>query len=155
MTIYYQDPSVQVTSGAVQVDGRHYPLAELTRVWHRRGARSWRTVAGRGALGIALLVPLVFAAVGLVIALRVDVSAGGRVALVLAACVVGLLAAPLADVLLERVDRSYARGTHTYEIWATWRGSPVLLLRTGDALRFGQIYRAVQRAAERSPSARR
>ncbi|HEY2949095.1 MAG TPA: DUF6232 family protein [Micromonosporaceae bacterium] len=155
MTTYYRDAFVQVTSDAVQVDGRRYPLAELTRVWHRRGARSWRTLAGRGALGLALLVPLVTAGIGLVVALLIDASLGGRILLVLGACLVGLLAGPLADVLLERVDRSYARGAHTVEIWATWRGAPVLLLRTEDALRFGQIYRALQRASERAPAPRR
>jgi hypothetical protein len=155
MTVYYRDPSVEVTSDAVQVDGRHYPLAELARIWHQRGSRSWSALAGRGALGFALLGPLVAAAIGLVIAVRIDASLGGRIALVLGACLVGLLAAPLADVLLERVDRSYARGAHTHEIWASWRGSPVLLVRTGDALRFGQIYRALQRASERATAPRR
>ena len=155
MTVFYRDPTVQVTSDAVEVNGRRYPFTELTRVWHQRGSRSWREIAGRGAVGLALLVPLVFAAIGLVIAARVHISAGGRVALILGACLVGLLAAPLADVLLERVDRSYARGARTREIWATWRGSRVLLVRTEDALRFGQIYRALQRASEQAPSTRR
>ncbi|HEY3010331.1 MAG TPA: DUF6232 family protein [Micromonosporaceae bacterium] len=155
MTTYYRDATVLVTSDAVQVDGRRYPLVELTRVWHRRGARSWRRVAGRGALGLALLVPLATAAIGLVVALLIDASLGARILLVLGACLVGLLAGPLADVLLERVDRSYARGAQTLEIWATRRGAPVLLVRTDDALRFGQIYRALQRASERAPTSGR
>ncbi|MFD0788039.1 DUF6232 family protein, partial [Micromonospora azadirachtae] len=51
MTTYYDDRSVQVTSTAIRVDDRIYPLAEISMVWHRRGSRSWRVLAGRGALG--------------------------------------------------------------------------------------------------------
>jgi hypothetical protein len=149
MTVYYRDPTVQVTSDAVRVAGRAYPLHELTRVWHRRGGRSWPAVFGRGALGVAMLGPLVAAAIGIVVALRLDLSLGNTVAVVLAACLVGLAAAPVADFVLERMDRSYARGTHRHEIWALWRGGPVLLLETGDALRFGQVYRALERALPR------
>jgi predicted nucleic acid-binding protein len=65
----------------------------------------------------------------------------------------GLAALPVADVLLERMDRSYARGSRNLQIWADVRGSEVLLLQTDDALRFGQIYRALQRALERGERA--
>ena len=61
---------------------------------------------------------------------------------------IGLAAAPLADVLLEFVDRSYDRGSRDLEIWGRVRGADVLLLRTDNAQRFGQIYRALQRALE-------
>ncbi|MFJ8577414.1 DUF6232 family protein [Micromonospora sp. NPDC093277] len=151
MITYYEDRSVQVTSTAVRVDGRTYPLAELGMVWHRRGDRSWRVLAGRGAIGAALAGPLVAAALGVGLALRLGLSPVLTVALVGASVLVGLGAGPLADVLFERLDRSYARGSRELEMWARWRGQPVRLLRTGDALRFGQIYRAVQRAMETAP----
>jgi len=51
-------------------------------------------------------------------------------------------------VLLERVDRSYDRGSRQLEIWGRTPGGDVLLLRTADAARFGRIYRALQRALE-------
>lgn len=38
------------------------------------------------------------------------------------------------------------------EIWAIWRGKEVMLLRVPDKTRFGQIYRAIQRAFEQLPS---
>jgi len=148
MITYYRDPSVLVTSDAIRVDGRSYPLAELARVWHRRGRRSWRTVAGRGALGVAMLVPLGLAAIGIAVALTFDASRNTTIALVGGAILVGLAVGPLADFLLEHMDRSYARGTRAQEIWAEWRGTQVLLVQTGDALRFGKIYRALQRAIE-------
>jgi len=146
--ILYRDPSVRVTSAMIEVDGKAYPLRELVRVWHRRGERSWRAVAGRGALGVAMSIPIVLAVIGVVVALSLELSTTVTLAVVCGAVLVGFLAGPLADVLLEHLDRSYARGSREVEIWALWRGHPVLLLRTGDQLRFGKIYRALQRALE-------
>ena len=153
MITYYRDAAVLVTSDAIEVDGRSYPLADLVRVWHSRGRRSWRALAGRGALGAAMLVPLALAGIGVAIALSLDASTSTTVALVAGAILVGLGVGPLADFLLEHMDRSYARGAHAHEIWADWRGTPVLLLQTRDALRFGKIYRALQRAIERAQPA--
>ncbi|MFE9691403.1 DUF6232 family protein [Micromonospora sp. NPDC005806] len=151
MITYYDDRSVQVTSTAVRVDGRAFPLAEISAVWHRRGSRSWRVLAGRGAIGAALAGPLVAAALGIALALWLHRSPVVTLAIVGASVLVGLGVGPLADVLFEHLDRSYARGSRELEMWARWRGQPVRLLHTGDALRFGQIYRAVQRAMERAP----
>jgi hypothetical protein len=155
MITYYDDRSVQVTSTAVRVDGRSYPLAEIGAVWHRRGSRSWRVLAGRGAIGAALAGPLVAAALGVALALWLHRSAVVTIAIVGASVLVGLGVGPLADVLFEFLDRSYARGSRELEMWVRWRGQPVRLLCTRDALRFGQIYRAVQRAVESAPRARR
>jgi hypothetical protein len=146
---YYRDRSVTVTSAGVKVDGRAYRLGEFARVWHHRGHRSWSSVAGRGALGVAMLVPVLAGVVGIIVALTIAASAGTTIALVGGGVLLGLAALPLADVLLERMDRSYARGSRHLEIWADVRGARVLLLQTDDALRFGQIYRALQRALER------
>ncbi|MGV9211634.1 DUF6232 family protein [Micromonospora sp. RB23] len=159
MITFYDDRSVRVTSTAFQVDGRSYPLAEITMVWHRRGSRSWRVLAGRGAIGAALAGPLVAAVIGIGVAVWLHRSPTVTIAIVGASVLVGLAAGPVADFLFEHLDRSYARGSRQLEIWARWRGQPVRLLRTGDALRFGQIYRAVQRAMDATqpvrPAARR
>ncbi|MEH0974004.1 DUF6232 family protein [Micromonospora sp. CPCC 205546] len=148
MITYYDDRSVQVTSAAVRVDGRTFRLADISMVWHRRGSRSWRVLAGRGAIGAALAGPLVAAALGIALALWLDRSLTVTVAIVGASALVGLAVGPVADFLFEHLDRSYTRGSRQLEIWVRWRGQPVRLLCTRDALRFGQIYRAVQRAAE-------
>ncbi|MEU2986420.1 DUF6232 family protein [Micromonospora aurantiaca] len=153
MITYYDDRSVQVTSTAVRVDGRSYPLAELTTVWHRRGDRSWRVLAGRGAIGAALAGPLVAAVLGIALAVWLQRSAAVTVAIVGVSVLVGLAVGPLADFLFEHLDRSYARGSREMEMWAEWRGRPVRLLHTRDAMRFGQVYRAVQRAMESLPAA--
>ncbi|MFI6064494.1 DUF6232 family protein [Micromonospora sp. NPDC051227] len=154
MITYYDDRSVQVTSTTVSVDGRSYKLADITMIWHRRGTRSWRVLVGRGAIGAALAGPLVAAVLGIGVAVWLHRSPTVTIAIVGASVLVGLAVGPVADFLFEHLDRSYARGSRQLEIWARWRGQPVRLLRTGDALRFGQIYRAVQRAVEHSQPAR-
>lgn len=155
MITYYDDKSVQVTSSAIRVDGRSFPLAEISMVWHQRGNRSWRILAGRGAIGAAMAGPLVAAVLGAAVALWLHRSPTVTIAIVGASVLVGLGVGPLADFLFEHLDRSYARGSRQLEIWARWRGEPVRLLETRDALRFGQIYRALQRAMERSQPMRR
>lgn len=157
MTTYYDDRTVRITSESIRVDGRAYPLAEVARVWHVRGARSWGSLAGRGALLAALAGPLVAATIGIVIAVSLHTSLTVTIAIIGSSLLIGLAAAPVADYLLEHVDRSYTRGAHQLEIWAQWRGTPIRLLATGDALRFGQIYRALERAVEQTwvTSARR
>jgi hypothetical protein len=155
MITYYDDRSVQVTSTAVRVDGRTFPLAEISVVWHRQGSRSWRVLAGRGAIGAALAGPAAAAVLGVALAIWLRPSPVVMLAVVGASVLVGLGVGPLADVLFEHLDRSYDRGSRELEMWARWRGQPVRLLRSGDALRFGQIYRAVQRAMENAPAPRR
>jgi hypothetical protein len=148
MITFYRDPDVLVTSTGVRMDGRAYRLDEFARVWHKRRRRTWGAAAGRGALGLAMLTPIAVGALGIGVALVVHAGVATTIALIGGGILVGLAAAPLADVLLERVDRSYDRGSHRLEIWGRVRGRDVLLLRTDNAQRFGQIYRALQRALE-------
>jgi len=148
MITYYRDRDVLVSSNGVRMGGRAYRLGDFAQVWHRRCRRSWTRVAGRGALGLAILAPIAVGVIGIAVALLIDASPGTTIALAGGGILVGLAAAPLADVLLEYIDRSYDRGSRDLEIWARVRGGDVLLLRTGDAQRFGQIYRALQRALD-------
>jgi hypothetical protein len=148
MTTYYRDNEVRVTSASVRIGDRDYRLDDLAQVWHRRGPRTWNAAAGRGALGLAMLAPIVVGLLGIVIALAVHASTAATVALIGGGVLVGLAAVPIADVLLDRVDRSYDRGNRNLEIWGRVGGREVLLLRTENAQRFGQIYRALQRALE-------
>jgi hypothetical protein len=148
MVTYFRDPEVVVTSSGVRMGGREYRLDEFARVWHARGRRTWGAAAGRGALGLAMLAPIVIGALGVAAALVIHASAGTTIALIGGGILLGFAAVPLADVLLEHVDRSYDRGSRTREIWGRTRTGDVLLLRTDNAQRFGQIYRALQRALE-------
>jgi xanthosine utilization system XapX-like protein len=148
MVTYYRDPEVLVTSAGVRAGGRAYRLGELIRVWHRRGRHTWTAVAGRGVLGLAMLAPIGAGAVGIAVALALHGSAATTIALVGGGILLGFATVPLADVLLDRVDRSYDRGSRRLEIWGRTRHGDVLLLATRDAQRFGQVYRALQRALD-------
>ena len=152
MITYYDDRSIRVTSEALRVAGRAYPLMELAEIWHQRGTRSWRVVANRGALGVGLIGPLVAAVLGIVIAIRFHSSLTVTLAIIGFSCLVGFAVAPVADFLLDYLDRSYTRGSHRLEIWVRWHGEPIRVLQTHDALKFGQIYRALQRAVEHRQS---
>ncbi|WP_127497511.1 DUF6232 family protein [Actinoplanes solisilvae] len=153
MTTYYRDPDVWITSAGVRMSGRDLRLDDLIQVWHTRGRRSWGTIAGRGAVAVAILTPVVVGLFGIAVALVIDASTTTTIALVGGGVLIGLAAAPLADVLLERIDRSYDRGSRVREIWARTPSGDLLLLSTPDAARFGRIYRALQRALE--PAGRR
>jgi hypothetical protein len=152
VTTFYRDPEVWITSAGVRINGRDLPLSTLMQVWHRRGARSFRTIAGRGALALAILAPIVIGALGIVIALLLHASATVTVALLGGGILVGLATVPVADLVLDHVDRSYDRGSRPLEIWARTPRGEVLLLRTRDRARFGRIYRALQRALEPAPA---
>ena len=148
MTTYYRDPEVWITSSAVHMNGRDVPLAALRQVWHRRGPRSWGTVASRGMLALAILAPIAVGGLGIAIGLMLDASAPVTAALLGGGVLVGLATVPVADLVLDRVDRSYDRGSRTMQIWARTPACEILLLSTRDRARFGRIYRALQRALE-------
>jgi hypothetical protein len=148
MFTYYDDRSVHITSAEIRVDQQRYPLADLHRIWQRRGARSWSALAGRGMVGVAFLAPVVTAILGLVTALTINASPTVTIALIGGSILVGLIIIPVADLLLGLLDDSYDRGAHVLELWAEVRGTPVLLLSSRDALRVGRIHRALRRAVE-------
>lgn len=51
----------------------------------------------------------------------------------------------------ESEPEASGAGRKAREIWAIWRGKELMLLRVSDKTRFGQIYRAIQRALEQHP----
>jgi hypothetical protein len=154
MTLYYRDDTVQVTSESVRAGGHAIPVTELTYVWYTRGRGSVREgsrLVGRGVLIFLLSIPPLVAVV-CVVSLAYSAQDRGDWVLagtIVAACLVGgLLLAPFLELPLGWLDRSYDRGAGVYELWVQRRGQEIMLVRTSDALRFGQIYRAIQRAVE-------
>jgi hypothetical protein len=147
VALYYRDDTVRVTSSWVQAYGLTYPLSDLSYVWHRSTRRDLRVggrIAGRWALVTLLAAPVAVGAIWL--------FTDWGLALVGLAVVLGLvfMLTPLSEFPLMALERSYDRGSAVHEIWVQCRGADVLLLRTNDALRFGQIYRALQRALEQT-----
>lgn len=155
MTTYYRDPQVWVTSAEVRMDGVGYPLARLEYVWHRRGRPDRGALSRRGLrvllLGVTLLLGmlcLVKTPVVLAVAARIP-GVGMRIALAAAASLASFaLFWPLAELVLAGLDHVNVHGVVTHEIWARCGGEEILLLRTSDSLRFGRVYRALQRALE-------
>ncbi|MBM0230315.1 MULTISPECIES: DUF6232 family protein [Micromonospora] len=154
MTLYYRDDAVQVTSEAIHAGGHVIALADVAYVWHARGATTLAVrgrVLGRGVLVVLLSLPPLVALVCVVsLAWAAQDRGNWKLALVILAAFVvgGLVLTPFLELPLGWLDRSYERGNRVHELWVQHHGREVMLLRTPDALRFGQIYRAVQRAVE-------
>jgi hypothetical protein len=151
MVTYYRDDALHITTTGVWIGDRQYPLHALELVWHRRTSRLRRggyMVATRGGL-VMVLVALV---VGIGVAVwRVSVRgadpkvlAGG----ILAVIVVGAVAAFAIESVLGLVDRTHEHGQGVHEIWARTAHGDVLIFQSTDSLRFGQAYRALQRAID-------
>jgi len=147
---------VWVTSTAINVGGRVYPLAELSYVWYRRGRPSI-------AVWVRRLVRVILLIATAVVVLRLpSLLLGGVVQYVLLILLV-IVAGPLffgvfpvwGLPLLPALDRSYLRGMGVHEIWTRWRGQELLLVRVDDVTRFGKIYRAIERAIEQADEQRR
>jgi hypothetical protein len=149
MTTYYRDNAVYVGTDGFQVEDQAYRLADLELVWHRRGPR--------GGAGVALIAGR-FLLVFVVLAMRgVDFKGydsttilAGAVAGVVLATAVGLF---LVEGLITVIERSYEKGSVEHQIWARHSNMDILLFATRDKLRFGKIYRALQRAIEQSETA--
>ncbi|MDI1462077.1 DUF6232 family protein [Catellatospora sp. KI3] len=165
MITYYRDDTVLVTSSYVHIGDRRLALADLHYVWHKRVRPDWRVrgrTAGRGVLNL-LMILSVFAGFILLVAFAAAAygesqvaSAVGRLhvprnTLLLLAVVLLLLgfAPALWEWMLHRIDDSYDRGDAIHEIWAQTAQGQILLLRLDNATRFGQIYRALERALDR------
>jgi Family of unknown function (DUF6232) len=124
-----------VTSRWCIVGQQRYPVAELTLVGAARGERD--LLRARTAAGLVVVVALlVFSAV----AIR-----SGRTRDIWTALGV-TVAATAAVTALPGALRRFLR--RTYQIWALYRGSQVLLFDTADQEQYGQVARALIRARE-------
>jgi hypothetical protein len=99
---------------------------------------------------VALVVGLIVA--GANAARRVNLGGDQKVMLIagsiLALIVLGGLLALAIEWLLQVVDRTYDRGQGRNEIWVRVDGVDQMIYATSDHTRFGQVYRALQRAIE-------
>jgi hypothetical protein len=153
--VYYHDDAVEVTSTGINIRNRRFALAELEYVWHQQAAASVRArheFAHRSLIKVGLLTGAVLAAFGvvyLIVSAFGDAGPAIEVLLPLAAVVVLLaFAGPILEWALHRLDHSYDLGSNVHEIWVRWRGKEIMLLRIADELKFGQIYRSIERAME-------
>jgi hypothetical protein len=152
---YYRDGEVTVTDTSVDVGTRTFLISELRYVWHERGRPTLRTTGRRvGRVGLILVLTVPVVACGVVVAGVVADEQGAWARLGVAAVLIVLgvvalmLLAPIIELSMMALERSYDRGVSVREIWIRWRDQDMMLLRTADATRFGKIYRAIQRAVE-------
>ena len=151
-TTYYRDHSIHVSSAGVRVGDEWYALDELTYVWHQRtgrlrhGGYMLLTRGGAVAVLIGLLVAAGFAARSVDFTAQDSLYVAGGI---LGIVVIGGIAAFSVEGLLDLVDRAHDHGKGQHEIWARDRADvEFMLYATTDAPRFGQIYRALQRALD-------
>ena len=136
VTTYYRDSSVRVTTDAVSVEDRTWPVRDITYVWHSRGQVD-RRVAGRVALRLGLIGLL-----ALPFAVRLAVSAhlwssdrslphklGTAAALTVVSLSVLALLVPLLEVILSATATQYDEKVMGV-----------------DVARFRRVYRAIERA---------
>ena len=63
--------------------------------------------------------------------------------------VIGAVGLFVVEGVITVIERSYEKGGAEHQIWARHLNTDILLFATRDKLRFGKIYRALQRAMER------
>jgi uncharacterized protein DUF6232 len=144
MRVYYQDSEVSITPSAFRVGGQAYALRDIERPWRERRRAVGSKVRGAGLLLlVVVLIQVVLVLVGRwVLAL----TSGGMVlvagVVLFVRWMIHLAAGAPALNALEDLRRYGSR----LELWAVVAGADVMLLSTDDAVRHGQICRALSRA---------
>ncbi|MEV6931890.1 DUF6232 family protein [Dactylosporangium sp. NPDC051485] len=151
---YYRDNAVHVSSGGVRIDDVWYPLDTLTYIWHQRTGRLRHGLYMIGTRGGAVLLVLGLLVAAGMAARRIDFGGEQRTMYIagsiLAVVVIGGIVAFALEGLLDLLDRAHDHGKGVHEIWVRTRGGDSMIYSTTDAPKFGQIYRALQRAVEQS-----
>lgn len=152
MTTFYRDNAVYVGSAELHVEDQAYRLDDLELVWHRHGKRGVQHV-GIIAARIALVAVVLGAiAIAAIVVQAVDftkydtvVVLGGAVLAVVFCAGAGMF---IVEGVITMIERSYETGGVEHQIWARHLDEDLLLFATRDKLRFGKVYRALQRAIE-------
>jgi len=154
MTTFYRDSGIYVGSAELHVEDQAYLLDDLELVWHRHGKRGVQQVAiiaARVALVAVVLGAIVIAAV-LAQAFEFDldrddtvVVLGGVVLAIVFCAGAGMF---IIEGVITMIERSYETGGVEHQIWARHLDEDLLLFATRAKLRFGKVYRALQRAIE-------
>jgi hypothetical protein len=152
MRIYYRDAGIQLTSSAIWVDGRQYPLDQIEGVWRRgRGLPGGRLVIQLAILlwvGALAVLSFDFGVRGHVsggMLTRLFTSTGGLVVVGVLGLAVSVLVVLAIEAVLHGLE-SARRFGREQELWVRVDGVDTLLLSTADSVRFGKIYRALVRA---------
>jgi uncharacterized protein DUF6232 len=128
MLTFYNHRGIRVTDEYVAVDGRRYAVRDLHEVRTTRGPYNRTVVRALGG-GVSL------------IAMAILLTAVMPVLMTAAIGLTGLLAVGSAFVLSRVNPRELT-------LWATFRGTELMLLVTRDSIEVGKLTRALRRALE-------
>jgi hypothetical protein len=152
MRTYYQDAGILLTSSAIWVDGRQYPLDQIEGVWRRaRGLPGGRLMVQLmilvwvGALAVLSFGLGVRGHVNSGAMARLFTSTGGLVVIGVLGLVLSVLVVLGIEAVLHGLE-SARRFGRQQELWVRIRGVDRMLLSTADSVRFGKIHRALVRA---------
>lgn len=126
---YYHRAGVCITDHFLFVNGQHYDIVELGRMWTTRSPRN-TTAAGTAVFAAMMLL-------GLTVAWPSDDPVSRWLT------VVAISLVPIG--LVVGVSKARSRD---YELWADYQGADVCLLATSDRQAYGQICRALIRSRE-------
>jgi hypothetical protein len=130
-----------VTTNWCIVNGTRYPMSGLSMFGSSRGRHDLRQ--GRRVIGLAI-VTIVLVLVSIAIC-------GGWTRQLWVALVVAVVATAAVTALPAVLGTALRR---PYQIWARYRGAPVLLFTTRDPEQHGQVARALMRARDLSEEGR-
>lgn len=130
----YHQPGVRVTSEALIVAGRRFPVAELTHLQTARGPHDRLTTRA------------VLLTVAVLVGIGVALGYAGDLYELPAAAYAGLGLAAFVPVGLAAAGHRWR--PPAYELWGRYRGSVVLLFSSDQERQFGQVTRALIRARE-------
>jgi hypothetical protein len=158
MRTYYRDKHVLITSTSISIDGVTFRLQDIDAVWRtRRSLAGRRVLIGLVILMAAVLTRLAASYLWWLAGLNRVIQhwlTGDWVNILIVAviglafAVVGVLAV---ETVLSAIEDIRGHSRHL-ELWATLAGGhPVLLFRTNDSTRFGQVCRALMRARANMP----
>ncbi|BCJ47548.1 hypothetical protein GCM10010168_19060 [Actinoplanes ianthinogenes] len=141
MRIYYQDADVTVATSGVVLRGRAYALADIEDAW--RGAR--RTASRKSMIAWAVLIAAIVVEAAVWWSTR-WIWAGRGLLVIAAILFVRVIAHFVAGSTGLQALEDIRRYGRRQELWITVGGTPVRVLCTDDAIRYGQVCRALTRA---------
>ncbi|HEY0535863.1 MAG TPA: DUF6232 family protein [Actinoplanes sp.] len=153
MRVYYQDSEISITSSAFRGGEQAYPLRHIQRVWRVRRRAMGRKVRSAGVvLAVVILVQVVLVLVG---RWAFGLAGGGTVLVVAVVLFIRWMIHLAAGAPALNAVEDLRRYGSRLELWAVVAGADVLLLSTDDAIRHGQVCRALARALADQSAAQR
>jgi hypothetical protein len=144
MRVYYQDSEISITPSGFRGGRQAYPLRDIERAWRVRR----RALGGKVKSAALVIAGVILVQVGLVLVGRwaLGLAGGGTVLVVAVGLFIRWMIHLAAGAPALNAVEDLRRYGSQLELWAVVSGADVLLLSTDDAIRHGQVCRALSRA---------